>query len=402
MDEELMKRLDAQVKDLLAQIKREVDGGEQRAGERIKSLEAKVDDALDKMRAEVAKALSVFSVPGSDTATHKGEKFSFSRMFAGVMTGDWSQSGLEQEICKAAREKAMKTMQTSPDTAGGFLIPTEVLTDQLIPLLYANSVVKTLGARDLSGLRAIPTTIPRISGGTTAYWVGEGSAITPSDLTLANISLSPKILATLTPFTDLLGSIGVPTIDQMIKEDMAMQAALKLDLAALKGTGVGGQPTGIFNTSGVNTSTLTLAAGAAYDQLMTMRSKVRGQNALTGSLGWVFPNGDFLTLETYKDFDTAAAGAVTQPTERRKLLEVRGNDDYVLGHRSMVSTQLSDAASPREVVFGNFADLVIAMWGGMKVDTTNAVGFTSGVNHIRTMQYADIGVRQAKSFCIAA
>lgn len=402
MENTELKKLDETVKSLLAQIDEKVAAGESRQAETIKTLETKIDEALDAMRAEVSKSLSAFSLPGSAEETHDGEKFSFSRMFYGVATGDWSQSGLEHEISKAAREKAQKAMATSPDTAGGFLIPTEVLLDQVIPLLYSNSVTMTLGARDLGGLRAIPTTIPRVSGGTTAYWVGEGSTITASDMTLANISLSPKILATLTAFSDLLGSVGVPSIDQMIREDMAMQAALKLDLAALKGTGSGGEPTGVMNTSGIGTSALDLStSGAAYDDLLAMRSNVRGNNALTGSLGWAFANADFLLLEQYKDA-TAGSTANVQPTQRRTLLETRGNDDYVLGSRAMVSTQLTGGASPLEAIFGNWADLVVASWGGMRVDTTNAVGFTTGQNHIRTMQYVDIGVRHAESFCIAS
>lgn len=404
MENEQLKKLDETVKSLLSQIDEKVAAGESRQAETVKSLETKIDEALDAMRAEVSKSLSAFSLPGSAEETHNGEKFSFSRMFYGVATGDWSQSPLEHEVSVQAREKAQKAMATSPDTAGGFLIPTEVLLDQVIPLLYSSSVAMTLGARDLGGLRAIPTTIPRVSGGTTAYWVGEGSTITASDMTLANISLSPKILATLTAFSDLLGSVGVPSIDQMIREDMAMQAALKLDLAALKGTGSGGEPTGILNTTGIGTSAVTTSFGGdTYDELLAMRSTVRGNNALTGSLGWVFANADFLALEQTSDKTLSVQSVDTgvtnvQPLQRRTLLETRGNDDYVLGARAMVSTQLTSGGTPMEVIFGNWQDLVVASWGGMRVDTTNAVGFTTGQNHIRTMQYVDIGVRHAASF----
>lgn len=356
--------------------------------------ESFVRDQIKAAQDEIARKMAVFSLPGSADAKDKGgRKYSLVRVMAGIATGDFSVCEMERAMHNEIKTKAMSF---GSDTAGGFLVPNEVMTSELIPLLYAESVAMQLGATQLNGLTKAPIQIPRVSGGTTAYWVAEAAAITASDLTLEQLQLTPRGLAALTVLSDLLTVLDSPGVENMVRQDMARQLALKLDLAIMKGTG-GTQPQGIIGYTGVNTTTLT--DPTTYDELLAFVSEVRADNALAGRLGWAVSNADMLEMEQMKDVTGGTDNkANIQPMGSRMLLSGAAGDRRLLEYPVKVSTQLADG----NVIFGNWADVVVAQWGGMRLDMTNAVGFTSAQNHIRALTYVDVGLRHPQSFCVPA
>jgi HK97 family phage major capsid protein len=374
--------VERQVEILVQRLNEEFAKADKRNGELITALRSEVDDRLGRINQDLTKIRDSFSVPGSGDARHKGQKFMFSRLFYAMITNDWSKAKHEKAICDEAREKAMAT---TPDSAGGFIVPIEVVQAQLIPLLEAKAIVQQLGATVLDQLVGT-VLIPRVSGGTTAYWVSENSVVTASDLKLEQLRLEPKILATLTAMSELLANVGSPGIERMLTQDMAVKLANAEDLAALNGSGVAGQPTGIQQTTGVNTSAWT-AGAPTYNELLGFVHTVRNSNALDGSPGWALSAVDFNNILKILD-------ATNQPLMRRVLAD--GPADTILGYPYRTTTQLGTDAP----VFGNFQDLVIGRWGGMVVETSNAPGFTSLQKHIRTHMFTDIGLRHVKSFTI--
>ena len=73
-------------------------------------------------------------------------------------------------------------------TAGGHTVSTDLLTGNFIDLLRNRSVMMQMATllTDLNGNIAIP----RMTGGATAYWVGEGSAPTESQQAFDQVTLS--------------------------------------------------------------------------------------------------------------------------------------------------------------------------------------------------------------------
>jgi HK97 family phage major capsid protein len=283
-------------------------------------------------------------------------------------------------------------MSFATDTAGGFLVPNEVATAMLIPLLYAKSVVMDLGATSLPNLTKAPFQIPRVSGGTTGYWLGEAATITPSDMAAQMLSLNPHGLAALTVISDLLQTLDNPGVEAMVNQDQARQLALQLDLKALKGTGASGTPIGVINATGVNTS--GVSATPTYDELLDAVGAVQEDNALEGNLGWAIAYADLQLIRKMKDAVGADNKASVQPLGDRSLLSGTAPNEMLLGYKVRMSTQLATG----DIVFGNWADLIVAQWGGLRLDMTNALGFATGQTHIRALTYADVGVRHAVSF----
>ncbi|NCC97984.1 MAG: hypothetical protein EOM02_14245, partial [Synergistales bacterium] len=53
----------------------------------------------------------------------------------------------------------------------------------------------------------------------------------------------------------------------------------------------------------------------------------------------------------------------------------------------------------RDVLFGNFADLLVGMWGGLELTTDPYTHSLKGRLRIVAMQDVDFAVRHVESFC---
>lgn len=388
IDELTLNQKNEAAMSLAAQIKTLIAEGEERTSQRIAELESKHAEALEGVKEDLTKAMSAFSLPGSAEHKEKGQGYSLVKALRAVQTGDFRHAPMEKEMNDEIHAKAMSF---GVDTSGGFLVPAEV-TGQMIELLYAKSIVADLGATQLNDLTGAPVPIPRQTGGATAYWGGETSTITASDSTFDQLNLNPRDLFAVTVMSEkLLKLAGNASIEAMVRNDFMKVLALKIDKAVLAGTGASGEPIGILNATGVNTT--SLSDPGTYNQFVQFISEVRADNALEGSLGWAMSNADMTELEQIADTQGTGTDVVIQQHERRRLLSESG--DAVLGYKARVSTQLTDG----QVIFGNWADAIVAQWGPIQLARTDALGFLTAQTHVRALTWADVGIRHGVSFC---
>ena len=217
-------------------------------------------------------------VPGLED---EKEKFSLFKAIYAIGTGDWSQAQFEADVFRQTRD-----MATTPDSSGGYLVPTQAIPE-LIEMLRAEAVVFQMGATLLDNLSGSPVEIPKQTGGATAYWVGENEALTGSDPTLGQLQLTPKSVGCLVKLSNRLLRMSNPSAEQMVRQDIARVVSLAIDLAALRGTGAAGQPTGIANTAGINTKAFSTNS-PNFDYFSDMEYELAVDNALRGKLGFVF------------------------------------------------------------------------------------------------------------------
>lgn len=127
-----------------------------------------------------------------------------------------------------------KAMTESVGTAGGYLVP-----DVFVPDLIR--IVERYGAAR-SVIRATPMqrdniTVPRRTSGLTAYYVGEGTAPTATDVAVDLINLVAKKLATLTYHSSELGDDAAIDVGNLIAVEIAQTFAYQEDLAVFLGDG---------------------------------------------------------------------------------------------------------------------------------------------------------------------
>ena len=146
-----------------------------------------------------------------------------------------------------AEDMAVKALSAGQADAGGFLVAPE-FSAEVIELLRPMSVVRRMNPTTLP-MDQGALSIPKISGGATAAYTGEGQNIGSSQQTTGMLDLVWKKLAALVPISnDLLRFSTVsPNADAVVRDDIVSAMALREDLAFIRGDGLTGTPKGLRN-----------------------------------------------------------------------------------------------------------------------------------------------------------
>ncbi|MCA9808230.1 MAG: phage major capsid protein, partial [Cyanobacteria bacterium HKST-UBA06] len=278
-------------------------------------------------------------------------------------------------------------------TAGGHLVATNLLASSFIDLLRNKMVIMQAGATMLPDMVG-NIAIPRQTGGATAYWLAENGAVTESQQAFDQVAMSPKTVGAYTDISRLLlkqSSIG---LEDFVKGDLSTTLALAIDLAAIHGSGSSNQPTGIIATSGIGSVALgTNGAAPDRDTLIDLETEVAIDNADLGTLAYMT--------------NTKVRGKLKKTaTDSGSGLFVWDNTDTPTnGYRALVTNQVSSALTKgtssgvcSAILFGNWADLILAFWGGLDIEVDPYSQSTTGAVRIVAFQSLDVAVRHPQSF----
>jgi len=359
-----------------------------------------LDARMKQIETRMSPGLGIgISVPGLES---EAKKFSLLRAARAIVTKDWSGAGFEREVFNEANKRAMSM---GADTSMGYFVPNEILAGY-IELLRAESVVMQMGATVLPGLNASPVQMPKQTGGATGYWLGENESITESSLTAGQITLTPKKVGALVKLSNELLKYSNPSVEEVIRNDLFTTIALKIDLAALRGTGVEYEPRGIANTPNINTVAIGTNGGApTFDYLYDMQYELQKDNAYRGNLGYVFHPAVRRRLVKTKvaQFSTDTGGEyIVQPmTSESSLVSWMGHP-YKMTTQIPIDLTKGNSTNCTEIYFGNWSELLIGMWGTVELRASQETytAFQSDQTWIRILQEVDIQVRHAESFCL--
>lgn len=339
--------------------------------------------------------------------------YSFVKAIRAAISGKWDQAGLEREASKTVQEKlnreprgsffvpydvliAKRDFTTSTGT-GSNLIATDLLAGSFIEMLRNRTMLLQLGAKTLSGLVG-NVAIPKQSGGATMYWIGEGDTVTESNPTVAQLGLTPKTVAGLTDISRKLLQQSSIDVEEFVRNDIITGIKIAIDLAGIAGTGSSNQPTGILNTSGIGAVAIGTDGGApTWTHIVNLWKEVAIDNADFGSTAY---------LTNAKVIGKLAVTEKATSTAKFIVEKFPGPDGIteIAGMRCGVSNQVPSNLSKgtgtnlSAIIFGNFADLIIAMWGGLDILVDPYTGSASGTVRIVVYQDIDIGIRHAESF----
>ncbi|MFZ9654555.1 MAG: phage major capsid protein [Limnohabitans sp.] len=350
-----------------------------------------------------------------DMTSKEQRSYSVVRAINAAISGDWSKAGLEREVSQTlAREAGRETsgffMPTNLQmratyavgaaATGGNLVETQLLAESFIDILRNRATIMQLGPTMLTGLVG-NITIPRKNATTQVSWVTEGNAPSQSEATFDQISLTPKQIAARSQYTRLALQQTTPDIERIVRDDLAAVMALGIDLAAINGSGTSGQPRGILNTSGIGSVVGgTNGANIVIDNFIDLEREIDIDNALAGNLYYLTNSrvvastkklksttGEYLWNGTDNPLNNIISGAI---------------NGYPIARTNQVPNTLTKGTSSgvcSAVIFGNFNDLVIGMWGGLEIlPNPYGAGYNAGSVDIRAMQTVDMTVRRAESF----
>ena len=371
----------------------------------LTGMDTRIEEKMNKLVALETRMAEIES-QWKERATVAGleeekQKFSFFKAINAIRLNDWSNAGFEKEIFAETRKKAM-AMGTG--SAGGYIVPTIYLAT-IIELLQARSVVTQMGATMLDNLQGSPIQLPRQSGGATAYWVGENAAITGSDLTLEQLSLTPKKVGALVKLSNSLIKLSSPSAEALVQRDIAKCIALSIDLKALRGTGASNQPAGVNTQSNINTVAIGVNGGSiTFDHLIDMEYELAVDNALDGKLGFIFHpciRRNLLKKKVPNYSGQTDGSYIVQPATEADFKNWVGHP-YAMTTQIPINLTKAEGTALTEVYFGNWEELIIANWGGMEIMASNETSdaFEKDMTWVRILQEVDIAVRHAASFCL--
>ncbi|MGQ9688918.1 MAG: phage major capsid protein [Desulfobaccales bacterium] len=207
-------------------------------------------------------------------------------------------------------------------------------------------------------------------------------------------------------------SMSLPQAEAMVRRDLVEQIGLAIDLAALRGTGANGQPTGIANTSGINT--VSLGTNGDYltslDLFFAMMSRLEEDNALKGKLAFICHPKVKAALRTLKapQYEGDTRGMYLLPPLVTALLSSDKSLSEAVGYPIFATTQIptnltkGTSTDCTEVYFGNWQDLLIAQWGGLSILASShaADAFAKDQTWVRIVASVDIAVRHPESFAL--
>lgn len=282
------------------------------------------------------------------------------------------------------RSHQTRAMTAGSNTAGGFLVATDLLAGNFIDLLRNKAVIGKMGATILTGLRG-DVVVPKLTGDVTAHWLAETATVSDSAPTLGQLSLTPHRIAATTPFSKQLAIQTSLDIETLVRSNIATSIALAWDLAAIAGSGASGQPTGILNSTGLSTG-VTFGAAATFAKIVEFETNLAMSNADDGNIGWITSpatRGKWKGIARFTSTDTP----------------IWKDDGTVNSYRAFSTKQIP---SGDQVLFGNWADLLLGVWNGLDVVVDPYSLATSNQIRVTSQMHCDLGLARPTSFVISA
>jgi HK97 family phage major capsid protein len=236
--------------------------------------------------------------------------------------------------------------------------------------------------------------IPKQTGAGTAYWVTEGNEPTESQQTIGQVTMNMKTVGAYTEFThDLLmqSSIGV---EQFVQNDLAAVVGLALQQAIINGSGSSGQPSGILTQVTPSVIGGTNGLAPTWAHIVGLETNVSVANADVGTLGYLTNAKVRGKLKTTEKFSTTNGMPIWGD----------GNESPLNGYRTAVTNAVpsngtkGSGTNLSSIIYGNFADVVLGLWGSLDLMVDPYALSKSGGVRIVALQSADVALRNVESF----
>lgn len=317
----------------------------------------------------------------ADQTLQRAAAFEFECAAAAAERSQRSPKGILVPADVLVRAINTSTSGAAAGDTGGYLVATDLMSQSFVEMLRNRTTL--MGLSTAMGGLVGNIDIPTQAGGSSGYWLGEDDEATLSAMEFDQFSLSPKTVAGMTELTRRMLMQSSLDVEALARRDLATALAQAIDYAGYYGSGTSNQPLGISNVSGINSVTFA-AANPTYAEIVQMETEIAADNADAGAMAYVANARMRGHLKTTQKFSGTDGSPVWEP----------GNT--VNGYRTEITNQIATG----DVIFGNFADHLIGMWGGLDVIVDTSTHSARGRVRIVMMQDVDMAVRRKQSFCV--
>ena len=271
------------------------------------------------------------------------------------------------------------------------LVPTELMS--FIDLFRNALVLPSMGATMMTGLNG-NVNIPRVTAGNSVTWLTtEGSQGNASDLTFDQVPLTPKTITARTQYTKQLLLQSSISVETLVIDQLAKVLALGFQQAIINGAGASGVPRGILNTSGIGSVAMGTNGGViTHDKLVELETSIATANTPLESLGYLTNSKVRGAMKTNRIDSGSGLFLLDQVSK-----EANGYPVYTTNAVPSNLTKGSSVGVCSAVIFGNWSELILGMWGGLDI-MVNPYRLGQGTIEVEAMQMVDVAVKHPAAF----
>ncbi|WP_375762825.1 phage major capsid protein [Aeromonas jandaei] len=328
----------------------------------------------------------------------------FARMAMAVAAGKGDLQLAEQFAAKEIGDQQVAMAISTAAGSGGALIP-ENLHSEVIELLRPKTIVRKLGARVVP-LPNGNLSMPRMTGGATSSYVGEGLDARGTASQYGDVKLAAKTMITLVPISNqLIGRAGF-NVEQLVLSDMIAAMAVREDKAFLRDDGTNNTPIG-FKKVATDAGRTVEWSGTADMQtidayLDKLILKLMSSDSLMVYPGWGMSPRTWMKLFGLRDGN----GNKVYPEMAQGMLK-----GYPIAHTNTIPTNLGTGTNESEIYFADWNDVVIGEQDNMTIDfSTEAAyvdsdgnmvsSFSRNQSLIRLVGNHDVGFRHPEGLAL--
>ena len=298
--------------------------------------------------------------------------------------------------------KVAKALELQNLTTGGALVADERLPG-VVELLRSGMVVRDLQPTIIPMVNG-SASIPKITGGSTATYIGEGQNISKSELTTGLLQFRERKLASLTPVSNDLLRVPSAAANTVVEDDLRYGIGLRADLAFLRGDGTQYVPNGLESlcpTANVFNSQASPDLAKMTTDLTKLVLALEEGNSRMIRPGFVFAPRIKQALMTIRDSngnfafrDEMLAGTLW---------------GFPYGVSNQIPTNLG-AGTESLVFFADWADVVIAESMTIELEASSVAAYHDGSQVqaaysldqtvVRAIEKHDFGVRHEESIAM--
>jgi HK97 family phage major capsid protein/HK97 family phage prohead protease len=392
----------------ITKIAASIPGGAELA---MKSIQA--GHTVEQFQAEALRVMSTKPVATADIGMDKAEVKRYSLMRAlNALSNPGDQAAqraaaFERE-CSEAQSKVLgksarglfvpnevqkRDLLVGTPTAGGNTVATDLLSGSFIDILRNAMVINRMGTRMMTGLVG-QVAIPKQTGSATAYWVAENAAPTESQQSFGQVTMTPKTVGAWTDISRRLLLQSSIAVESLVQTDLATVLGLAIQQAAINGSGASNQPSGLMTL--LTTPAVvggTNGAAPTWANIVALETAISSANADVGTLGYLTNAKVRGKLKSTEKFTTSNG----QPIYEAGNTPLNG---YQTAITNAVPSNITKGTGTNlsAMLFGNWADLMIGMWGSLDLMVDPYTGSTAGTVRVVALQDVDVAVRNLESF----
>ncbi len=305
------------------------------------------------------------------------------------------------------------------DTLGGYTVPPPV-QGEIIDLIRPIEAMMRAGATTIPLPPNGRISYPRLTGTSTAYWVGENTSITQSNQQFGQVNLQGKKLADYVQLPNELIKFSGVAIDSIVKSEMAKTLALAFDYACFYGIGSAMQPKGLTLYTGTNQLVAYESQTPAPKGVGTNGNVIRPEDgyrmagiiedrfaAIFEGFGWICrPSlaNNLLGFRADAAAPADAAGAFVQSMMRLfgDRIPTANWCGYPMTKSAVLVNNLTKGSGTSlvEMFGGIWSAWLLGMYGVVDVATSTQAGttFQADQTAVRTLMICDAAPRQEGAF----